>query len=197
MYVFQAEWNDSGGSAKTSRTVPYPSELPRTIHMIRIKFTEFPRIDSGRPFLKIRGWRYVLADRHPNRCRTLRKYSRIITYHYISMSYGPNLTNKFAIPHVCLYHVYVPTVHSCPNELYNSRGNTHVTIKVTVQFEHEWRYITYPPVPFVQNVLLGSLSNPKNCHLGIKVAESAIPHRIFWLLYEKWHTRWPEKPKCL
>ena len=43
-------------------------------------------------------------------------------------------------------------------------------------------YITYPPVPSVQNVLLGSLSNSKNCHLGIKVAESAIPHRIFLLL---------------
>ena len=67
--------------------------------------------------MAVRGWRYVLADRHPNRCRTLRKYSRIITYHYISMPYGPNFTNKFAIPHVCLYHVYVTTVHSCPNEL--------------------------------------------------------------------------------
>ena len=43
-------------------------------------------------------------------------------------------------------------------------------------------YITYPPVTSIQNLLLGSLSNPKKCHLGIKVAESAIPHRIFWLL---------------
>ena len=40
-------------------------------------------------------------------------------------------------------------------------------------------YITYPPVPSVQNVLLESLSNPKKCHSGINVAESAIPHRIF------------------
>ena len=86
-------------------------------------------------FVAVRGWRYVLADKHPNRIRTLRKYSRIITYHYISMAYGPNHTNKFAIPHVCLYHV--PTVHSCPNELYNIHGDTHATIKVTVQFEHE------------------------------------------------------------
>ena len=85
----------------------------------------------------VRGCRYVLADKHPNRCRTLRKYSRIITYHYISMPYGPNLTNKFAIPHVCLYHVYVPTVHSCPNELYNIHGDTYATIKVSVQSEHE------------------------------------------------------------
>ena len=87
--------------------------------------------------MAVRGWRYVLADRHPNRCRTLRKYSRIITYHYISMPYGPNFTNKFAIPHVCLYHVYVPAVHSYPNELYNFHGDTHATIKAAVQSEHE------------------------------------------------------------
>ena len=92
---------------------------------------------TNHPFVAVRGWRYVLADRHPNRWRTLRKYSRIITYHYISMPYGPNLTNKFAIPHECLYHVYVPTVHSCPNKLYNIHGDTHATIKVTVQSEHE------------------------------------------------------------
>ena len=49
-------------------------------------------------------------------------------------------------------------------------------------------YIAYPPVPSVRNVLLGSLSNPKNCHLGIKVAESAIPHRIFWLLWKMAYT---------
>ena len=92
---------------------------------------------TNQPFMAVRGWRYVLADRHPNCCRTLRKYSRIITYHYISMASGPNLTNKFAIPHVCLYHVYVPTVHSCPKELYIIHGDTHATIKVTVQSEHE------------------------------------------------------------
>ena len=40
-------------------------------------------------------------------------------------------------------------------------------------------YITYPPVPSVQKERLESLSSPKKCHLGIKVAESAIPHRIF------------------
>ena len=80
-------------------------------------------------------WRFGAGNTY--RCRTLRKYSRIITYHYLSMPYGPNLTNKFAIPHVCLYHVYVPTVHSCPNELYNIHGDTHATSKVTVQSEHE------------------------------------------------------------
>ena len=85
---------------------------------------------TNQPFVAFRGCRYVLADRHPNRCRTLRKYPRIITYHSISMPYGPNLTHKFAIPQVCLYHVYVPTVHSCPNELYNIHGDTHATNRV-------------------------------------------------------------------
>ena len=118
--------------------------------------------------MAFRGCRYVLADRHPNRCRTLRKYPRIITYHSISMPYGPNLTHKFAIPQVCLYHVYVPTVHSCPNGLYNIHGDTHATNRVirTRAVSFEWRYvqydsityhtnyITYPPVPSVQKVLL-------------------------------------------
>ena len=31
----------------------------------------------------------------------------------------------------------VPTVHSCPNKLYNIHGDTHTTIKVTVQSQHE------------------------------------------------------------
>ena len=100
-------------------------------------YSLFYIFSTNQPFVAVRGWRYELADRHTNRCRTFRKYSRIIKYHYISMPYGPNLTNKFAIPHVCLYHVYVPTVHSCPNELYNINGDTHVTIKVTEQSEHE------------------------------------------------------------
>ena len=63
--------------------------------------------------------------------------TKVLPNHYISMPYGPNLTNIFVIPHVCLYHAYVPTVHSCPNELYNIHGDTHTTIKVTVQSEHE------------------------------------------------------------
>ena len=36
--------------------------------------------------------------------------------------------------------------------------------------------------------MLGRLRNPKNCHLGIKVAESAIPHRIFWLIWKMANT---------
>ena len=39
-------------------------------------------------------------------------------------------------------------------------------------------YITYHPVPSVQNVLLGTLNNQKNGHSCVKIAESAIPHRI-------------------
>ena len=47
------------------------------------------------------------------------------------MPYRPNLTNKFAIPCVCLYHVYVPAVHSYLNELYNIYVDTHATMKTT------------------------------------------------------------------
>ena len=131
----------------------------------------------------------------------------IITYNYISMSYGPNLTNKFAIPHVCLYHVYVLTVYTqlpewtiqyswryarhdqsnraIRTQPYQSNGDTFDTNPLR---NIQTTFNTYPPVPSVQNVLLGSLSNPKNCHLGIKNAESAIPHRIFWILWKMAYT---------
>ena len=116
--------------------------MGRTIRMKKSpnhtkQYALFYIFSTNQPFVAVRGWRYVLADRHSNRCRTSRKYSRIITYHYISMPYGPNVTNKFTIPHVCLYHVYLPSVHCCPNKLYNIHGDTHATIKVTVQSEHE------------------------------------------------------------
>ena len=112
------EWGARSEWKKT-RTMPYRIIL----HFL---YESAIRGGSG---LEIRN---ILADRHPNRCRT-----KVLPHHYISMPYGPNLTNKFAIPHVCLYHVYVPTVHSSPNELYNIHGDTHATIKVTVQSEHE------------------------------------------------------------
>ena len=75
---------------------------------------------------------------------------------------------------------------------HNQRNRAIRTRAVSVEWRYVWyesityhtNYITYPLVPSVQNVLLGSLSNPKNSHLGIKVAESAIPHRIFWLLWK-------------
>ena len=62
---------------------------------------------------------------------------KVLQHHYISMPFRPNLTNKCALPHVCLYHVYVPAIHSCPNELDNSHDDMQATIKVTVQSEHE------------------------------------------------------------
>ena len=40
--------------SEPSRTVPYQSELPQTIRMVRINFNEFPRIDSGRRVVEIR-----------------------------------------------------------------------------------------------------------------------------------------------
>ena len=83
------------------------------------------------------------------------------------------------------YHVYVPAVQSGSNELYNNNGDTHATIKVNAQSEHEpyWSngdryesityhtsYITYHPVPSVHNVLSGIINNPKNGHSGIEIA---------------------------
>ena len=61
-----------------------------------------PNEKIPKPYAQLRishSWRFgaemrILADWHPNRCRTLRKYSRITT----SMAYEPNLTNKFAVP---------------------------------------------------------------------------------------------------
>ena len=68
------------------------------------------------------------------------------------------------------------------------------TIKRTIRkltLSVEWRFIRYEsityhtnychPEPSIQNVLLGILNNPKNDHSGIKIAESAIPHCIYWL----------------
>ena len=83
-------------------------------------------------------WRSGAGDTYlPTGIRTAAMHTKVLPYHYISMPYEPNFTNKFAIPHVCLYHVYSPAVHSCPNELYNIHGDTHAKIKITVQSEHE------------------------------------------------------------
>ena len=62
------------------------------------------------------------------------KYSHIITY---PKPYGPYFVSKFDIPYVCLYHMYIPAVHSCLNELYNIHGDTHAIFKVNVQSEQE------------------------------------------------------------
>ena len=43
----------------------------------------------------------------------------------------------YTLPYVCLYHVYVPAVHSCSNKLYTILGDRHATIKMNVQCEHE------------------------------------------------------------
>ena len=67
----------------------------------------------------------------------LQYLTKVLPHHYISMPSRPHLTNKYDITCVCLYHVYIPAVHSCPIELCNIHGDTHATIKVTVQSEHE------------------------------------------------------------
>ena len=40
------------------------------------------------------------------------------------------------MPSICLG-AYAPAIHSCRIELYNIHGDTHPTIKVNVQSEHE------------------------------------------------------------
>ena len=78
-------------------------------------------------------WRYQELRTYQLAAESLPYLAKVLPHYYISMPYWPNLTNKFAIPYVCLYHFYVPAVHSCPNELCNIHGDTHATIKVTVQ----------------------------------------------------------------
>ena len=146
---------------------------------------------TNQPFVAVRGWRYVLADRHPNRCRTLRNYSRIITY---IITYpcrmGQTLrTNHTQLPEWTIQYSWRYARH-------DQRNSAILAQAVSVEWRYvryesitfHTNYITYPPVPSVPNVLLGSLSNPKNWHLGIKVAESAIPHRIHWLLWKMAYT---------
>ena len=153
-------------------------------------------------------WRFRTGDTYLRLAFDPLPYlTEVLPHHYISMPYGPNLTNKFAIPHVCLNHVYVPAVHSCPNELYNNswryarydqsnRATRTRAVSVECLSEsitYHTNYITYPPVPSVQNVLLGSLNNPKKFHLGIKAPNQPFLN-AFSDYYEKWHTRRPEKP---
>ena len=57
----------------------------------------------------------------------------VLSHHYISMPYGPNLANKCVVPYVCL----LPCLRTSLTELDNIHGVTHATIKVTVQSEHE------------------------------------------------------------
>ena len=81
---------------------------------------------------------------------------------------------------------FLPAVHSCPNELYNIHGDTHSTIKVTVQSEHEpyqsnGDMFDTNQLLIIRNTLRTLQYRSKKCHLGRKVAESVIPHRIFCL----------------
>ena len=127
---------------------------------------------------------------------------RLYTYEITSASsypcrMGQNLANRIHLPYVTFAFTYQPYTVAWMNftkcmalltlrPKYNSR-----TIR-TGTVSEEWRYVryesftshanylTYHPVPPGQNLLLWTLTNPKNSHSGIKVAESAIPHIIFF-----------------
>ena len=98
-------------------------------------------------------------------------------------------TNRTQLPEWTIHYLWWYARHDQSHRVIRTRA---VSVEWRyVRYEsitYHTNYITYPPVPSVQNILLGGLSNPKNCHLGIKVAESAIPHRIFWLLWKMAYT---------
>ena len=104
-----------------------PRTIPNHMHIF---------FSTNQPFAAARVRRYVLADSHPSRCHTLRKYSRIITYPFriSQILLGINLPY---LAYTCFYHGHEPTVQSCPNALQNMHGDMHATIKVNVHFKHE------------------------------------------------------------
>ena len=55
------------GCARSKEKIPEP-------------YAQFYILSQNRPFVAVRGRRYVLADWYPNHCRNLRKHLRIITY---------------------------------------------------------------------------------------------------------------------
>ena len=59
--------------------VPYSSKFPRTIHPVRIKFTEFPRVDLRRRFVEIR----LLLDRGCKICMLYELYGGLESMHYV------------------------------------------------------------------------------------------------------------------
>ena len=66
--------------------------------------------------------------------------------HYIFMRMGQtNLTNNFAAPYLCLYLVYVPAVHICPNELLNIHADTHDTIDRSNSVGPGFRPVSFQP----------------------------------------------------
>ena len=68
-------------------------------------YAQFYIFSPYQSFVALRGRRYKLADWQPTRCRILRKKKS--SHQYISMPYGPNLTNKFAVPYVPQCSIYV------------------------------------------------------------------------------------------
>ena len=142
---------------------------------------------TNQPFVAVRGWRTaaVAYESTPTSlhiitypCRmgqTLRINSPYLTYAFAIFTYRPYTVARMN------YTIFMAI--RTPRTSNRSIRTRAVSVEWRyVRYEsitYHANYITYPPVPFVQNVLLANLSNPKNCHLGIKVAKSAILHRIF------------------
>ena len=127
-----------------------------------LQFYIFP---PSQPFVAVRGRIYVLADWHPNRCRTLRKHTRIISppldmkgcichfkwqiHPFISKGticmpfMGQTL--RIHLPYGTLY-MPLRTSHTRFSEWAYVR---HVTIQVAVQSEHKPYYeCRYVPCEF-------------------------------------------------
>ena len=74
------------------------------------------------------------CDWHPNRCRTLRKYSRIITYP-CRMGQTLRINSPYLMYALTMFTYQPSTVVRMNYTIIH--GDTHATIKVTVQPEHE------------------------------------------------------------
>ena len=104
----------TNGAHDPNEKIPEPYRYTYTKYEIYTNlYALFYIFSTNKPFVAVRGWKYVLADRHPNRCRTLRKYSHIITYHclIIALVIIFNLCrriNVFFSPHFFIIMIIVP-----------------------------------------------------------------------------------------
>ena len=109
---------------------------------------------------------------------TLRKYSRIITYPIrIGQTLQINLPYLTYTFTMFTHHLYIVsrmnyTIFMSIHTLYDQNHRTIRIGRMTIR-SRRIHYVSYELhyVPSVQNVLLGTLNNPRNCHSLIKFAE--------------------------